>query len=373
MESFDHCIIGAGVIGLATAYKLSQQNPSHTILLIEAHSQFGIETSSRNSEVIHAGIYYPQNSLKAELCLSGKKQLYTFCQQHDVQHKSIGKLIIANSPEDIHTLETLHDNAKNNGLNLSLLTQAQCLTLEPNVKAKAGLYSSSTGILDSHSYMQTLLRLSEQQGVLFSPNTSLIRAEKEVHGFILQLDTHDGEYSIRSRNIINSAGLHAPTVASTIDALKANHIPRYHYCRGHYYSYQGKNPFSHLIYPVPSKQTEGLGIHATIDMAGQVRFGPDTQFIESINYDISPQEELYRKELFYNAIKQYFPNVALNKLHASYSGIRPKLSAKGEKAKDFIIQTKKDHSVCGLINLYGIESPGLTASLAIADFVCSEL
>lgn len=373
MESFDYCIVGAGVIGLAIAYKLSKQNENSKILLIESHSQFGSETSSRNSEVIHAGIYYPENSLKASLCREGKQQLYHFCQRFNVPHRKIGKLIIATSNSEISALENIKHNAYKNAVDLTVLNQSECEKLEPNVTAKAGLYSNTTGIIDSHSYMQTLLTLAQQQGVLFSPNTQLLNAKKINNGFNVKLNTQDGEYSLHCRSLINSAGLHAPTIANNIDALNKKHTPKYHFCRGHYFSYQGKAPFSHLIYPVPSENTTGLGIHSTLDLSGQVRFGPDTQYIDSLNYDFDDLKQSQLKEQFINAIQKYYPNLDHNKLHPSYTGIRPKLSAAGEAPQDFLIQTQDTHEVEGLINLFGIESPGLTASLAVADHVMNKI
>ena len=373
MERFDYCIVGAGIIGLAIAYKLSQQDKGAKILLIESHRQFGSETSSRNSEVIHAGIYYPQNSLKALLCNQGKEQLYDFCTRFNVPHQRTGKLIIAANESEIDTLESIQKNAQNNDVSLTLLNQAECKKLEPNISARAGLYSESTGILDSHSYMQTLLTLAEQQGVLFSPNTQLLNANKTTDGFNIMLATQDGQYGIHCRSLINSAGLQATSVAANIDALNKEYIPTYHYCRGHYFSYQGKAPFTHLIYPVPSKNTTGLGIHSTLDLSGQVRFGPDTQYIDSINYDFDELKQSLLKEQFITAIKRYYPRIDEHKLQPSYCGIRPKLSARGETAQDFLIQTQNEHQVAGLINLFGIESPGLTASLALADYVANKL
>jgi L-2-hydroxyglutarate oxidase LhgO len=365
MENFDHCIIGAGVIGLATAYKLSQQFPHEKILLIETHDQFGSETSSRNSEVIHAGIYYPEKSLKAELCLKGNEQLYRFCQQYSVPHKRIGKLIIASHENDIAQLENIQKNALRNSVTLTLIDQIDCRKMEPNIQASAALYSTSTGIIDSHHYMHTLLTLAQQQGVLYSPRTRFINAEKTEKDFKVRLDTQDGEFAFTCQNLINSAGLHAPTVANNIDAMDAMDIPQYHYCRGHYFSYQGKAPFSHLIYPTPNKNTSGLGIHATLDLSGQVRFGPDTQFIDTIDY---VWDEAIKSD-FLQAIQQYYPTVNPDKLVPSYSGIRPKLTGPDEVAADFIIQSHQQHKIPGLINLFGIESPGLTASLAIADYI----
>lgn len=370
MENFDHCIIGAGVVGLAIAFKLSQRLPHAKILLIESHHQFGSETSSRNSEVIHAGIYYPENSLKAELCIKGSKLIYQFCQQYSVPYKRIGKLIIARDESDIKQLEAIQNNAKKNNVTLNLINQKKCHALEPNVLAKAALVSPNTGIIDSHQYMQTLLKLAEQQGVLYSPNTHFLTAEKTPQGFHVRVNTTDGPFDFSCQQLINSAGLHAPEVAKNIVALTStsnsqSFIPQYHFCRGQYFSYQTKAPFSHLIYPVPNSNTTGLGIHATLDLSGQLRFGPDVEFITTLDYSCNEK----RKIDFIHAIQQYFPSIDSNKLVASYCGIRPKLTGPDESAKDFIIQTDKQHSISGLINLFGIESPGLTASLAIAEMI----
>ncbi|MEH6447573.1 MAG: NAD(P)/FAD-dependent oxidoreductase [Oleispira sp.] len=370
MENFDHCIIGAGVVGLAIAFKLSQRFPHAKILLIESHHQFGSETSSRNSEVIHAGIYYPENSLKAKLCFKGSKLLYQFCQQYFVPYKRIGKLIIARDESDIKQLESIQTNAKKNNVTLNLINQKRCHALEPNVLARAALVSPNTGIIDSHQYMQTLLKLAEQQGVLYSPNTHFLTAEQTFQGFHVRVNTADGPFDFNCQQLINSAGLHAPEVAKNIIALTSTSnsqslIPQYHYCRGQYFSYQTKAPFSHLIYPVPNSNTTGLGIHATLDLSGQVRFGPDVEFIKTLDYSCDEK----RKIDFIHAIQQYFPSIDSNKLVASYCGIRPKLTGPDESAKDFIIQTDKQHSISGLINLFGIESPGLTASLAIAEMI----
>lgn len=373
MERFDHIIIGAGIIGLAIAYKLSLKAKPNNILLIETHSQFGSETSSRNSEVIHAGIYYAENSLKATLCTQGKEQLYDFCRRYQVPHQIPGKLIIAHDDAELKSLENIQKNANRNGVALTQLDQAQCLALEPLVNAHGGLYSASTGIIDSHCYMQTLLTLAEQQGVLYSPNTEFLRANKHPDGYQVCLKTQEGEYRVQCRSIINSSGLNAPEVAKNIDALDKSLIPEYHFCRGHYYSYSGRSPFSHLIYPVPNKNATGLGIHATLDLSGQVRFGPDTQYIDNKDYSFDGPMAEDRKNRFLAAIQRYYPSIDHTKLQPSYSGIRPKLSTENESAKDFMIQDYTQHKVAGLINLLGIESPGLTASLAIADVVVDKI
>ncbi len=252
MENFDHCIIGAGVIGLAIAFKLSQRFPKAKILLIESNHQFGSETSSRNSEVIHAGIYYPENSLKSTLCFNGNTQLYQFCQQYSVPYKRLGKLIIASNDSDLSQLEKIQLNAKKNGVELSLLGQQDCYKMEPNVQAKAALYSASTGIIDCHQYMHTLLTLAQQQGMLYSPNTHFKSADKTNLGFKVEVSTIDDDFTFTCQHLINSAGLHAPDVARKIEPVNNEIIPQYNYCRGHYFSYQAKAPFSHLIYPMPN-------------------------------------------------------------------------------------------------------------------------
>ncbi len=369
LERFDYCIIGAGVIGLAIAHKLSQQFNQAKILLIESHSQYGSETSSRNSEVIHGGIYYPAKSLKAELCRQGKEQLYEFCKTYSVPHQAIGKMIIANHQDELPQLEKLHANAAQNAIKLTFLSTRQCQKLEPHVKAHTALYSADTGIIDSHIYMQTLLTLAQQQGVLYSPNTRFIEAKKRRTEFKISLATSDGVFHCLSNNIINSAGLMATQVAASIDTLAADKIPQYHYCLGHYYSYQSKSPFSHLIYPLPNKNNSGLGIHATLDLSGALRFGPDAHYIDQIDYSFRPEEQL--KQTFASAIRRYFPSINIDKLQPSYTGIRPKLSAAHEAVKDFMIQDSQAHNVKGLVNLFGIESPGLTSSLAVADKVVS--
>jgi len=375
MENFDHCIIGAGVVGLAIAFKLSKQFPQQKILLIESHQQFGSETSSRNSEVIHAGIYYPEKSLKADLCVKGSEQLYQFCQQYSVPYKRIGKLIIARDKNDNNLLEEIRINAQKNNIELTLINQKHCHILEPSVQATAALLSPNTGIVDSHQYMHTLLNLAEQQGVLYSPNTQFLSAEQTSQGFHIQVNTADGPFELNCQQIINSAGLHATKVAKSIVAKHSTTmanmpnpqslIPQYHYCRGQYFSYQAKAPFSHLIYPMPNKNSTGLGIHATLDLSGQVRFGPDVEFIETLDYSCNANH----KTDFIHAIQQYFPSINASKLVPSYCGIRPKLTGANESPADFMIQTEEEHSITGLINLFGIESPGLTASLAIADKV----
>lgn len=369
MEHFDYCIVGAGVIGLATAFRLSQQTPTPRILIVEQAAQFGTETSSRNSEVIHAGIYYPEGSLKAGLCAEGRQQLYHFCDRYHVPYRKTGKMIVATTEDETASLDTIQMNAAANGVTLELLNQRECFEKEPCVNATAALWSPETGIIDSHQYMYTLLSLAEQHGVLFSPNTTFRHAVKVSDGFKIDVNTIDGAFSVSCSCLINSAGLYAPTVAAATDGMQKTNIPDIHYCRGHYFSYNGRSPFTTLIYPVPAKNLQGLGIHATLDLGGQCRFGPDARYIQDHDYRF-PDGLI---PLFAEAIRRYFPDLDESRLTEGYTGIRPKLYAAGEPVRDFMIQGENEHNVPGLINLFGIESPGLTASLAIAGEVMKKI
>jgi L-2-hydroxyglutarate oxidase LhgO len=374
-DSVDICIIGAGVIGLAIAYQLSisRKFKNKNILLLEQESNFGQQTSSRNSEVIHAGIYYPANSLKAELCVRGKELLYAYCKQFNIPFKRLGKLIVANDLETDQLLD-LEQRAQENGVDdLQLLDEGQIKKLEPTISAKTALFSPSTGIIDSHSYMQSLLHQAQIKGVHFSAYSRVERVEVTNTGFlvncVLNEKRNPENYKFRCRYLINSAGLQAQSIAENIDAIRKQDIPTLHYCKGEYFNYLGKNPFSHLIYPVPECNTTGLGIHATMDLASQLRFGPDSEYVDVIDYKTSAG----KAESFALQIKKYFSAIDVNKLKPSYSGIRPKLSGPGQAAADFVVQDFSDHKVQGLVQLFGIESPGLTASLALAEKVAESL
>lgn len=374
-DSFDICIIGAGVIGLAVAYELAKKykNEDISIVVLERESSFGQHTSSRNSEVIHAGIYYPTDSLKAKFCVTGKELLFSHCEQYDVPHRKTGKLIVAKNTE-VAALEQLKKNAIANGvLDLQLLNRDQLQKLEPHVEADAALYSPSTGIIDSHSYMQSLLHLAENLGVLFSPYSRIEKVESNSDAFIMHCQLGENRspehYQFNCQQLINAAGLEAQSIAQSISTVPKNTIPKLHYCKGDYFDYKGRNPFSHLIYPIPETNTAGLGIHATMDMASQVKFGPDTEYIESINFEIDANKT---KE-FAKSISSYFPAIEPDDLKPAYSGIRPKLTGPGDAAADFEIQEKDVHGVPGLIQLFGIESPGLTASLAIAKHIAGRV
>lgn len=370
-DSFDICIVGAGVVGLAIAYELARkyERQAVSILLLERESGFGQHTSSRNSEVIHAGIYYPSNSLKAKLCVSGKELLYSHCAKYRIPHQRIGKLIVAKSTE-LDELERLRDKAiDNNVLDLQFLNRSELLKLEPHVAADAALFSPSTGIIDSHSYMQSLLHLSEMLGVQFAPFTRVEKIEVEEQCFavhcMIDEDRNPERYQFDCRRVINAAGLEAQHIAHAVSAVAEESIPRLHYCKGDYFDYRGRSPFSHLIYPMPEHNTVGLGLHATLDMSSQLKFGPDTEYIENIEFAIDGE----KAKAFAQSISAYFPGIKASDLKPAYSGIRPKLSGIGEDAADFVIQDEEKHGVPGLLQLFGIESPGLTASLAIAEVV----
>lgn len=357
MEYVDTLIIGGGVVGLATAASLCK---TQHVVVIEQHPQFGEHTSSRNSEVIHAGIYYRPNSLKATLCIRGKTLLYKHLQQYKIPFQQIGKLIVASNSSEIEKLAQIKLNAEQSGVNdIRFLTQHQMKTYAPQLHISDALFSPSTGILDSHQLMLSFIHIIESAGGHFVVNTQFLNAKPTHTGFCVRLQCANEIFTIHCKHLINCGGLFAQNIANNIEGLNKNTIPPLYYCRGQYYKYQGKHPFKHLVYPTPAEH--GLGIHATLDLAGMLKFGPDTQFIPSINYALDNS----RFEHFVDAIKQYWPLLDERKLQLDYAGIRPKLQLSGQQ--DFCIQTHAQHAIEGLVNLYGIESPGLTACLAIAE------
>jgi len=363
LENVETLIIGAGVVGLAIGAKLSG---SHSVLVIEQNNHFGEHTSSRNSEVIHSGIYYPENSLKASLCLQGKALLYKHCQAFHVPVKPIGKVLIAQNDDEADKLEGIRQQAILNGVNnLAWLSKPAQQDYAPDLTLYEALYSPSTGIIDSHQLMYSFITQIEQNQSLYVANTRFVKAVPDENGFVVYLHCDGEEMQLHCKNLINSAGLFAQDVARHIEGVSHALIPELHYCRGQYFTYQGKHPFKHLIYPIPEQH--GLGIHATLDMANQLKFGPDTEFIDSLNY----QTDVTQKAKFVSAIKRYWPNLDETKLHCDYAGIRPKLTLSGQQ--DFVIQTELQHGITGLVNLFGIESPGLTASMAIAKHVKNAL
>lgn len=367
MESVDSVIIGAGVMGLAMGRALALVG--HSPLILEQNPAFGMETSSRNSEVIHAGLYYPEGSLKAACCVEGKHLLYDYCKARHIPFSNCGKLIVATSRDQEATLESLQAKGKRHGVHdLKLLTAHEATSLEPNLSCVAALHSPSTGIVDSHAYMLALLTDAEADGALLVPNTRVKEIQVENQGFTVHTINQAGEsYALHTPILINAAGLHASDVAHYITGLSTAHIPDTRYARGVYFTLSGRAPFQHLIYPVP--EPGGLGVHLTLDLGGQARFGPDVEWIDEIDYTVDPT----RGDKFYDAIRTYWPALPDDSLSPGYAGIRPKISMPGDPAADFMVSGPSEHGLPGLINLFGIESPGLTASLSLAQRVLEKL
>ena len=365
MADIDAIIIGAGVIGLAVGRALALQGRS--VIVLEKEAEFGSATSSRNSEVIHAGLYYPQGSLKARLCMEGRKRLYDYCERHGVAHRRCGKLIVATAESEIPLIEDLQRRGLDNGCEaLDLISASEAQRLEPALSCKAALSSPMTGIIDSHGYMLALLGDMEDAGGSLAYRAPFLRAVVEAEGFRVFVGGSE-PVELTCRTLINAGGLVAPQIAGTIDGLPAAHIPEAYYAKGSYFSLKGRAPFSRLIYPAP--HAHGLGVHLTLDIAGQARFGPDIEWIDRIDYAVDPK----RSAGFDEAIRRYWPGLPDDALQPAYSGIRPKISGPSEPAMDFRIDGPERHGVADIVNLFGIESPGLTASLAIADEVVSRL
>ena len=360
MDQVDCVVIGAGVVGLAVARALALRG--REVMVLEAADAIGTGTSSRNSEVIHAGIYYPQGSLKARLCVEGKALLYAYCAERGIGHRRCGKLIVATSQAQVAQLQGIRDKAAANGVNdLVLLTRDEARALEPQLECVAALHSPSTGIVDSHGLMLALQGDLENAGGMVVLNSPLAQAECTQEG--IYLTAEDGT-QLQAAVVVNAAGLQAQQLAGRFAGLPARHVPPSHYAKGNYFTLPGRSPFSRLIYPVP--EAAGLGVHLTVDMGGQAKFGPDVQWVDS------PDDLLVdpaRGEAFYAEVRKYWPALADGALTPGYAGIRPKIQAPHEAAKDFMIEGPADHGVAGLVNLFGIESPGLTSSLAIGDYV----
>ena len=361
MDTVDVVVIGAGVVGLAVARAFAEQG--RETLILEAADSFGTETSSRNSEVIHAGIYYPSGSLKARMCVAGRDLLYQFCDRYGVPHLRCGKLIVAASNEQLADLERIRVAARANGVELELLTRAEALALEPQLSCVGALHSPLTGIIDSHAYMLALLGQAESHGPMLVCSSRVTYMRLEQDGVLLAVN--GGEPTLRAQLIINSAGLCAPEVARSIEGFPPQHVPTPYFAKGHYFTLSARSPFQRLVYPIP--EPGGLGVHLTLDLAGRARFGPDVQWVDSCEYSVDPR----RSERFYAAIRAYWPALEDGTLQPGYAGIRPKISAPSAPAADFQIDGPETHGVRAVINLFGIESPGLTASLAIAEHVKS--
>lgn len=359
-EQADVVVIGAGVIGLAIARQFALAG--REVVIVERNAMIGDGTSSRNSEVIHAGIYYAKDSLKARSCVIGKKLLYRFCRSHGVPHRNCGKLIAAASAAQMEDLETLRIRASRNGVDdLKLLHRRDTMALEPQIRASGALLSPSTGIIDSHAYMLALQGDAEDAGAMIAFETPVTAIHPEKDGPVVETGGAS-PMRLKCQTLINAAGLHAPLLANLAD----NADRQFYFAKGNYYTLTGASPFSRLVYPMP--EPGGLGVHLTIDMAGQARFGPDVEWQigqdpDALSYSVDPA----RADKFYAAIRTYWPGLKDGALQPGYSGMRPKLSAPNEPAADFLIESPSQHGIPGLINLLGIESPGLTASLALAE------
>lgn len=364
-ESVDAVVIGAGVIGLAVARALALAG--REVIVLEAEDAIGTGISSRNSEVIHAGIYYPTGSLKARFCVEGRKRLYPYCEERGVEHRRCGKLIVATDEDQIPGLKALQSKALANGVeDMRWLTASEAQALEPALRCTAALLSPSTGIIDSHGLMLALQGDAEAAGAMIAFKSPLTGGRVADGGIALSVGGAE-PMELFARGVVNSAGLFAQTVAASIAGLDPATIPPRYFAKGSYFSLGGRAPFTHLIYPAP--EAAGLGVHLTLDLGGQAKFGPDVEWVDEIDYEVDPR----RGDSFYAAVRRYWPDLADGSLAPAYSGIRPKIQAPGEPAHDFVLQGPADHGVPGLVNLYGIESPGLTCSLAIADAVAALL
>ena len=359
-------VIGAGAVGLASARALALAGKE--VIILERNTDFGLETSARNSEVIHAGIYYPQGSLKAKMCVSGRQKLYEFCQSHGVEHSRCGKLIVATSERQLSELKNIRARALANGVDdLELLTASQAVALEPSLHAMGALLSPSTGIINGRAYMLALLGEAELHGASLALNSRVQSMQSTATGLQLSVLCDGVEETLLADLVVNAAGHQAIALANTCDAVGAEKIPRAYLAKGNYFSLAGRSPFSRLIYPVP--EPGGLGVHLTLDLGMQARFGPDVEWVQTEDYSVNPQ----RAEVFYAAIRKYWPDLKDDALQPAYAGIRPKTVPQGSPDADFQLQGPDEHGVAGLVNFYGIESPGLTSSLALADVLCERL
>jgi len=365
MDRIECVVIGAGVVGLAVARAMAARG--REVIVLEAGEAVGIGTSSRNSEVIHAGLYYPRGSLKAELCVRGRAMLYEYCDAHGVPYNRCGKLLVATARNQLPQLAAIQQKALENGVtDLVRISGAEATALEPHLQCVEAMFSPQTGIIDSHQFMLALQGDAERDGANIAFHTPVTQVDARDRCFIVETG---GEAPLRFQAdcVINSAGLFANDIARRIRGLDPRHVPPLYFAKGNYFSVSGRTPFDRLIYPMPNEA--GLGVHLTIDMGGQAKFGPDVEWIQKIDYSVDAQ----RATGFYAAIRAYWPDLPDDALQPAYAGIRPKLSGPGQPAADFVIQGRAAHGVAGLVNLFGIESPGLTASLAIAEKVARML
>jgi L-2-hydroxyglutarate oxidase LhgO len=362
----DCVVIGAGVVGLACARRIG--GSGREVLILEAEADIGSGISARNSEVIHAGIYYPTGSLKARLCVTGRERLYAYCAGHGVTARKVGKLVVATASEQVPALHKLMNQARANGIeDLALLTADDARRLEPQLSCVAAFHSPSTGIVDTHGLMLSLLGEAEACGAALARHASAQHGWIEDDGRVTLMVGGAEPMQVTARFLVNAAGLGAQAIARDLQGYPADRIPPLHYAKGNYFSLSGRSPFSRLIYPMP--EAAGLGVHLTLDLAGQARFGPDVEWIDRLDYDVDPR----RGDAFYAAVRTYWPSLRDGTLQPAYAGIRPKIQAPGAPAADFRIDGPEVHGLPGQVHLYGIESPGLTSCLAIADEVAIRL
>jgi L-2-hydroxyglutarate oxidase LhgO len=363
VDSVECLVIGAGVVGLAIARALARSG--REVVVLESERVIGAGASSRNSEVIHAGIYYPSGLDKARLCVEGKAMLYAFCREYDVPHRRCGKILVATTEGEIGKLAAIKAQAEANGvMDLTWLGGDEARALEPALAVTRALLSPSTGIIDSHAFMLALLGDAQRHGAMLALETPVVSGRAAAQGLIIETGGPNPA-KIAAYVVVNSAGLGAQALARSIAGMPRDKIPPLHLARGNYFALASSSPFSHLIYPIPTPG--GLGVHLTLDISGRARFGPDVEWIEAIDYAVDPK----RGDAFYAAVRSYWPALPDHALQPDYSGIRPKIERPGGSNTDFLIQGQRDHGVAGLVNLFGIESPGLTASLAIADWVAA--
>jgi L-2-hydroxyglutarate oxidase LhgO len=381
VDQVDTVVIGAGVVGLAVARAIALTG--REVMVIEREAAIGQGVSSRNSEVVHGGLYYPTGSLKAKLCVRGKEMMYAYCAERGLPIQNCGKLIVATDDSQLTKLAQIEAQAASNGVPVERLTREQARNLEPQLECIAALHSPTTGIVSSHDLMTSLQGDLENAGGMVALATevesiSFLDQNSSVAGVLharsaiekgASFDHQADRVEIGFKQLINAAGLYAPQLAQRMKALAAEHIPQPHYAKGHYYSLSGKAPFKRLIYPVP--EAGGLGVHLTIDLGGQAKFGPDVQWLEGItdpaqiDYSVDPS----RADAFYAEVRKYWPLLQDGQLSPSYSGVRPKIVGADQAAADFMIQGEVVHGIAGLVNLFGIESPGLTSSMAIGEYV----
>ncbi len=361
MEKLDCVVIGAGVVGLAVARAMAERG--REVFILESSEGIGNEASSRNSEVIHAGLYYPTGSLKARVCVQGRDQLYRYCEEKGIRHRRVGKLVVAGDEGEVARLRDIEAQARINGVtDVRWLDRSEAMGLEPALECEAALLSPSTGIIDSHGLMEALLEDAESAGAVLALASPVTGGRIQDDGIVLEVGGSE-PMTVLCRTVVNSTGIHASDVGQSLEGFPIKALLKTYMCKGSYFSMSGEAPFSRLIYPVPDEAS--LGIHLTLDLAGQARFGPDTEWVEEIDYRVDEG----RGEMFCGAIRKYWPDLPDGSLLPGYSGIRARLRGPDDDEADFLIQGPGDHGVPGLVNLLGIESPGLTACMALADKV----